>query len=179
MTRPRMPIGVLVIVGALVGGCGSGTAPGTAPATASSPAASTAAPAPTPTPVVEPIPEVPPDVSIVGEGGAAIVGDLGTFEWDGLVSDSPWILGRAAVAVPAGGRLEVDVAGRLAVRGWVARWARIVDGDAQPVEDAAAGGFGLPIVLEPPGAGAWSLRLEVAYADVGRANWFWRVTVAP
>lgn len=172
MSRPRLPLGVLVLAGALVGACGSGVPPTPA---ASPP--STAAP--TPTPVVEPVPETPPDVSIVSDGGASTVGDLGTFEWGGLVSDSPWILGRAAVTVPAGGRLQADVAGRLAVRGWIARWARVVGGDAQPVGDAAADGFGLPIVLEPPDAGAWSLRLEVAYADVGRANWFWRVDVAP
>jgi hypothetical protein len=113
------------------------------------------------------------------DGGPATIGDLGTFSWNGLVSDSPWILGRAAVAVQSSGSLQADVAGRFAVRDWIAQWARVVNGDTQPGEDAAAAGFRLPIVLNPPSPGAWSLRLEVGYEDVGRANWYWRVDVAP
>lgn len=177
MIRVRTPAGVVTLVVALAGGCGSGVPPATLP-----PPASSSPPGPTPvqpTSVVEPVPDAPPDVVLVAEGRPAVVGDLGTFSWDGLVSDSPWILGTATVSVAPGESFEALVAGTLPVRDWTARWARVVGNDAQPVEDGADAGPGLPITLRPPSAGAWSLRVELRYADVGRAAWYWRVEVAP
>lgn len=186
MNRSRIAVLVLALAAATAAGCGSGppspppvASPGPAsptPGTASPPVSADPA---TPTPVIPPIPDSPPEVALAADGGEPIAGDLGTFSWDGLVSDAPWIVGRAGVAVAADGTLEATVAGDLQVRDWTVRWAQVAGGQAEPVGDGATSGLGLPIAFRPPGPGAWSVAVEVWYADVGRAAWYWRVNVGP
>jgi hypothetical protein len=67
----------------------------------------------------------------------------------------------------------------LAVDGWTARWARVVDGGAGDPSAFADGGAGRIVLDGPPGPGSWSLQVDVRFAGGGRAAWYWRVDPAP
>jgi hypothetical protein len=119
----------------------------------------------------------PPEARLLGTGAGPVAGALGTFSWDGLVSDSPWIVPRRGVEATAGATLRVRFEPGPGQVSWTARWARIRDGQAGRPRGAGSGDAG-PIAVEAPSdAGDWSLQVEARFAGGGRAVWYWRVVV--
>ena len=119
----------------------------------------------------------PPRAILVGGADGPEAGDLGTFSWDGLVSDSPWIVQRSGSPVTPGTRLRVRFDPRLQPRTWVARWAPIRHGEAGTPRDAGSGDAGRVAVEAPMDSGPWSLQLDATFADGRRAVWYWRLGV--
>ena len=119
----------------------------------------------------------PPRAVLVGGADGLETGDLGTFSWDGLVSDSPWIVQRTGSAVTPGSRLRVRFDPRLTPRAWIARWAPIRHGEAGLPRDAGSGDGGRVAVDAPMQAGPWSLQLDATFAHGMRAVWYWRLGV--
>lgn len=151
-------------------------APSTAPSPSVEPTGSTATPSGEP---VETARESssPPGAALVGPAGGPIVGDLGTFSWDGLVSDAPWIVQPTGATLDPARHLRVRFDGGPPVAGWTARWARVRDGVADNPRKAGSGD-GKPLAIEaPPGPGSWSLQVEARFDGGGRAVWYWRVKV--
>lgn len=119
----------------------------------------------------------PPDAALVGPADGPVAGDLGTFSWDGLVSDSPWIVPSRAAVLSTGRHLRVRFDGGPPVGAWIARWARIRDGVAGDPSTAGSGD-GKPLAIgAPPGPGDWSLQVEARFGGGERAVWYWRVKV--
>jgi hypothetical protein len=109
-----------------------------------------------------------------------VAGGLGSFTWDGVTSDAPWIVPRRASPLDAARRLRVRFVGAPAVTGWTARWARVVDGLAGNPRTAGSGGASIPLDIEdPPRPGDWSLQVDVRFDGGGRATWYWRLQVDP
>jgi hypothetical protein len=158
---------------------GSGT-PAATPTKAPATPAPSPADAPSPTAGETPEPgdaTEPPPALLVGTDAGPVAGDLGTFSWDGLVSDSPWIVQRSGDAVPSGARLRVRFGDSQDQTRWIARWAPVRHGEAGTPQTAGSGDDGR-IVIEAPGeAGPWSLQLEARFGDGRRAVWYWRVAV--
>ena len=119
----------------------------------------------------------PPRAILVGGADGPETGDLGTFSWDGLVSDSPWIVQRTGSPVTPGTRLRVRFDPRLQPRAWIARWAPIRHGEAGSPRNAGSGDGGRVAVDAPMEAGPWSLQLDATFADGRRAVWYWRLGV--
>ncbi len=120
----------------------------------------------------------PPRAILVGALDGPEAGDLGTFSWDGLVSDSPWIVQRTGSPTTGGTRLRVRFDPRLQPQAWIARWAPINHGDAGTPRDAGSGDDGRVAVEAPMGAGPWSLQLDATFAGGRRAVWYWRLSVS-
>ena len=120
-------------------------------ATSSSDAATSPAGDPTASPADSRPPDSPepPRAILVGGADGPEAGDLGTFSWDGLVSDSPWIVQRTGSPVTPGTRLRVRFDPRLQPRAWVARWAPIRHGEAGSPRDAGSGDGGRVAVEAP------------------------------
>jgi hypothetical protein len=122
-------------------------------------------------------PSDPPDAFLVGPTRGPVAGELGSFSWDGIVSDSPWIVPRTAFPLDPARRLRVRLSGAPAVAGWTGRWARVRNGEAGPPRLAGTGA-GTPLAIDaPPGPGGWSLQVDVRFDGGGRATWYWRVQV--
>jgi hypothetical protein len=123
-----------------------------------------------------PVADRPPDAALAAEGGDPVVGQLGTYAWRGAGSDSPWLPG-SPVAVGAGEPLTVQLVGGPQVGDWR---ARVIPGD-----EAAGGpmrprghGSGAIGFAAPSEAGAWSVAVELMFADgSGSATYFWALDV--
>ncbi len=154
--------------------------PTDAPTARSSPGATTS---PAGDPTASPADSQPPDspepprAILVGGADGPETGDLGTFSWDGLVSDSPWIVPPTGSPVTPGTRLRVRFDPRLQPRAWIARWAPIRHGEAGTTRNAGSGDGGRVAVEAPMEAGPWSLQLDAMFADGRRAVWYWRLGV--
>ncbi len=185
---------VLVLVPAAA--CGTaGPPPASTPATspaASTPAASPAAstPSASPGPARSPGPSTsatapaatdaaPPAALLGGLSGAVAAGQLGTFSWDGFVSDSPWIVGPSAGDVRATERLAITLDPDLAPITWQARWAPVTGGQAGDPVDGGSGSTSGIEVSPPATPGAWSLQLTAGFGVGRSATWYWRIEVAP
>ena len=180
-SRPASAI-VLALVTMVAAGCGAAAPQGPTPSgTLPSVPARTAPVTPTGTATAgaTEVPASPPQVFAAAPGRTAVLGDQGSFSWDGMVSDSPWVLGSAALDAGIADALDITVAGGLETRRWTAVWAKVSGGsvvaDAPESEES---GMGLPITVRPPGAGSWSLQVEVWSGDARHAIWYWRVEVA-
>jgi hypothetical protein len=149
------------------------TATSSATATESIAGGATASPADSPPPDS---PE-PPRAILIGGADGPETGDLGTFSWDGLVSDSPWIVERTGSRVTPGARLRVRFDPRLQPRAWIARWAPIRHGEAGTPRGAGFGDGGRIALETPMDSGPWSLQLDATFADGRRAVWYWRLGV--
>ncbi|HEY6569840.1 MAG TPA: hypothetical protein VIZ22_06095 [Candidatus Limnocylindrales bacterium] len=119
----------------------------------------------------------PPAALLIGTDAGPVAGDLGTFSWDGLVSDSPWIVQRSGNAAAAGARLRVRFDDSMDQTRWTARWAPIRRGEAGTPRAAGSGDEGRILIEAPAEAGSWSLQLEARFGDGRRAAWYWRVAV--
>ena len=102
-------------------------------------------------------------------------GQLGSYTWGGVGSDSPWLPG-APIAVGAREPLAVTFAGGPPVARWTARRARA--GATSPVGAVPAGGGTGPIAVDAPASGSWTLAVTVEFAGgIGSATWYWRLDV--
>ena len=152
---------------------GAPAEPSESPVVASAPPADATAPPQS----TEPQSTEPPEALLVGGAGGPARGALGTFSWDGLVSDSPWIVPRSGVPVAPGDGLRVRFDPGPGQASWTARWARIRDGEATRPRAGGSGDGGRVVVEAPADAGEWSLQVEARFAGGDRATWYWRVSV--
>lgn len=151
------------------------TAPGSPTASRDAPASAAGEPNASPADSGPPNAPEPPAAILVGGVDGPEAGDLGTFSWDGLVSDSPWIVQRTGSPVTPGTRLRVRFDPRLRPRAWIARWAPIRHGEAGNPLDAGSGDGGRVVIEAPMDTGPWSLQLEAKFTDGRRAVWYWRL----
>jgi hypothetical protein len=121
----------------------------------------------------------PPVATLVGARPEPVAGELGTFTWDGLGSDAPWIVPPHAVPVTAGAALAVTTDPTIVPARWTARWARVVDGSAGDPVTVTAGTGATLTVAAPHAAGAWGLQVEITFAEGRSGAWYWSITVAP
>lgn len=193
MVHRRRAAALIVTVGLVVAACAAGPGPVATPvtpgATSGSPAASAEAGAPTPprmapssTPSPTPRPtEVPgpPAASLVTASGGSAAGELGTFSWDGLMSDAPWIVPPRGRALKGTGPFAVQLVPALPVTSWTAAWAGISGGTAGTPRAAGEGSDARILVEPPPLPGDWSLHVKVTFGPGRSTSYFWRVTVLP
>ena len=142
--------------------------------------ASVAATAVATTPSSPPVTGGPPSAALTGAGiDAPVLGELGSFTWDGLTSDAPWIVPPTGIQSGPGARVQVSVTPPLASRRWAARWAAIgADGTATSItRDGGSGTAGPIAVTVPAGPGPWSLQVIAAFADGNNGAWYWRLEV--
>lgn len=186
MTRPvqappllRLWLGVALIVA----GCASVTPDPTPTLVASAgPRASVAAVPTVPTASPHPIepssspPSAethPPPATLVDAGGREVNSQIGTFVWQGVVSDSPLLPG-APVTVRTGQGLTISVIGPRPTT-WV---ATLFSEPGDPTSGRAYGqGVGVFTLAAPDRPGTWTLRLKTVYGGAGEVTHFWRLTV--
>jgi hypothetical protein len=144
----------------------SATTPAASPSVA--PTQSGGSPDPAPS---EQAPEAPPEARLTS-GGVTVAGAVGTFTWDGVVSDSPWLPGSDVRAGP-GETLRIDLAGASPLR-WS---ALIAPGGSRGVGAADAGsGAASPTLKAPTSRGTWELAVKAIFA-AGEVRYHWRLTV--
>ena len=203
MTQPgrrRTSVRTLLVVAWLLGGCSvaSSTQPNdSTPVVTSSPPVPTdpspiapslsveASPSnasdtsqdPVPPLTPGPTPEPPPDAALSVDGGDPVVGELGSWGWKGVASDSPWLPGYK-IHVGVGERLTLKVSQLVRIANWqVAR----VPPSSVPSGNGAVGmadGTGNSISFDAPPSGQWSVAVSVWFSDpLGSAVYYWAVTV--
>lgn len=119
--------------------------------------------------------DAPPDAFLAAEGGDPVAGQLGTYVWLKMGSDSPWLPG-APIGVGAGEPLRVSLVPDGDIRAWFARY---VPASAVGPDGATSlgEGEGSP-AFAAPGSGAWTLEVFVEFAaGAGDASYFWRLEV--
>jgi len=121
----------------------------------------------------------PPAASLAAEGGDPVAGQLGSFTWNDLGSDSPWLPG-APLTVGSGELLTVTLGGDagddVAVADWSAR--RVPAGTLNGSGAAGLGGGDAPVRFAAPGPGSWSVQVLVRFAGgLGSAAYYWQLTV--
>ncbi|MEA2621057.1 MAG: hypothetical protein QOC97_1830 [Chloroflexota bacterium] len=176
--RPWLPIvAAMTLLLAACTSAGSSGPPAGAASTAhgSTPATSVATgPSAEPTASASSTAE-PPSASLRVEGGDPVVGQLGSFTWEGAGSDSPWLPG-SPITVGAGERMAVTLATDPRVTGWTAR--RAARGTVDGVGAVGLGQGAIPIAFDPPPSGTWSVQVTVQFASGrGSAVYYWQVTV--
>ena len=142
-------------------------------------------PEPTPPPASRPaapppIPDAqPPEAILSGLIEGDVAGDLGTFSWDGFVSDAPWLTGPAGGSTTSVRDLAVSFRPAPGDVTWHVEWVRLTGGRPGNTVMSTAPASG-PIRFDAPAAtGDWSVGLFARFG-VGRdAAWFWHVEVAP
>jgi hypothetical protein len=114
----------------------------------------------------------PPSASIVDIDGSPVAGQVGSFAWAGVVSDSPLLPG-TPVRVRRGVVFDVVVDG-LAPTTWTARL--FVD-PGDPTSGSPLGaGTGAVRIRAPDDAGEWTLVVRV-FSGAGDVSYFWRLSV--
>lgn len=114
----------------------------------------------------------PPPATLVDAQGREVPSQIGTFVWQGVVSDSPLLPG-ATATVRAGRTLSISVVGPRPSQ-WV---ATLFNDPADPASGRRYGqGVGVFTLVAPDRPGGWTLRLKIVYA-VGEVTHFWRLTV--
>jgi len=110
------------------------------------------------------------------EGGDPVAGQLGSYTWGDGGSDSPWLPG-SPITVGAGEPLTVVLAGDAGVADWsAARVAPGITDGASAVPIASAGGD--PIRFPAPGAGRWSVQVQVRFpGGSDSAAYYWLLDV--
>ncbi len=114
-----------------------------------------------------------------GLAGGEVAGDQGTYSWDGLVSDAPWIVGATVGSATRAASLAVAFAPGDQQTAWQARWAKLTAGAPGTPEDGGSGDGGMIDLHAPGTTGSWSLQLEAWFSDGRSANWYWRIEVEP
>lgn len=161
-----------VVVGLVVAACaGGGPSPSALPSIPprpSTPAATIVMPATTD--------HAPPAASLAVEGGDPVTGQLGTYAWRDGGSDSPWLPG-ARMAVGSDETLSLTLEPDVGVAVWTARY---VPATADGPTGAVTLGRGTGQAAFPsPGPGAWTVEVQVVFADgLGDARYFWRLEVS-
>ncbi len=172
-----MTRGVLLAAVVLIAACAPGSAatstPTASPTAPVSTASQTAAAASAP-----PTSSAPPTATLSGGGIGAVQGDLGSIIWNGLTSDTPWVVNPNGPAVNTGTPLAISADG-VAPDRWAASWARVSGNQAGKPQDGGSGQGGGPIkVSAPTAAGTWGLRFEAWFGPYNSATWYWRVEVS-
>jgi len=135
-------------------------------------------PAPPPTPRPTEIPG-PPAASLAGGLEGPVPGELGTFFWGGLGSDSPWIVPSIAVTAKPGATLLLALSPALPPERWSVSWSPILNGTAGRIADGVEGAWN-PIRFEAPVLGGpWGALVELHFPSGERATFYWRVDVVP
>jgi hypothetical protein len=114
-----------------------------------------------------------------GPSGGGAAGDLGTFAWDGMSSDAPWLPGEDSGSVRRGDPFALAFVPPREPGSWQARWARLVGGQPQVPIDGGAGAGDRIGIAAPDEAGSWSLQLFARFGEGRDAAWYWRVEVVP
>jgi hypothetical protein len=117
---------------------------------------------------------VPPVVALHVEGGDPVAGRLGSYDWAGGGSDSPWLPGSPIRAV-SGEMLAAIVSPDVRVLGWSALLAPASSADGVGAAGAGRGKGALAIAV--PVAGSWTLAVTIDFGDLGSATYFWRLEV--
>lgn len=114
----------------------------------------------------------PPAAVLIDARSQRVAGQVGTFTWQGVVSDSP-LLGGAAATVRTKQVLSITVAGPRP-----SSWTATIFADpADPASGTALGqGVDAISLVAPDRPGTWTLALQVIYPD-GDVLHFWRLTV--
>jgi hypothetical protein len=120
----------------------------------------------------------PPVAVLSGGREGPVTGDLGTFFWDGLGSDSPWIVSSQAMTVAPGGALAVTLNGAIAPERWTAAWAPVHGTTAADPTTTSEGTGGDVSLAAPVRPGTWSLLVEFHFPAGERAAFYWSVDVA-
>ncbi len=146
----------------------------------SAPAPASAAPDATPIPSPRPT-EVPgpPSASLAGGREGPVAGELGTFFWGGLGSDSPWIVPSSALHARPGAPLLVALGPALAPERWTVSWTPIRDGTAGRISDRVEGTWNPIAFTAPVQAGPWGAQVEMHFPSGERTAFYWRVDVVP
>ena len=165
---------VVVALAVLMAACNVG-GPGGPPTAGLPSAASVVTARPTAGPAAASSTAQPPAASLAVDGGDLVVGQLGSFTWDGAGSDSPWLPG-SPITIGQGERMTISFTTDPGVASWTARRAA-----AETLDGAGAVGLGqgaTPITFSPPPPGTWSVQLTVQFANRrGSAAYYWQVTV--
>ena len=176
----------LLLIAVTCGGCGAGVTVGsrtappggtpTAPPATIRPSAGPPSAPASSSPSVDPLPATPPEAWLAGSWDAPVAGALGTFTWDGLASDAPWIVADPISDVSSG---PVTVAFDPAIgqTTWFIQWAPVVDGVAGDAVFGDAGAAGVIVISPPATPGDWSLQVTATYSTGHDATWFWRLEV--
>ncbi|MCJ7712091.1 MAG: hypothetical protein MUQ32_14815 [Chloroflexi bacterium] len=170
-----------VAVAMTTAACSVGGLPTPGPsADASAPTPASAAPDATPIPSPRPT-EVPgpPSASLAGGLEGPVAGDLGTFYWGGLGSDSPWIVPSSALHTRAGTPLLVALDPALVPERWTVSWTPIRDGTAGRIADRMERARNPITFMAPVQAGAWGAQVELHFPSGERTAFYWRVDVVP
>jgi len=156
----RLP---LVALGALLATVACGAPPPITPEPATA-TPSTGEPPPPPLPIAV----------LSFPGGGPVAGDLGSYDYRGTGSSSPWLPGEPISIPPTGSLGEVFLSEPLRVTSWSARVAPAgrMPHAGEPREIGAGEG---PIKVELP-TGSWTLELNVEFGDgVGSATYYWEL----
>ena len=121
----------------------------------------------------------PPVASLAGGRNGIVAGELGSFLWDGLGSDAPWVVPADPVPLAAGAPLAVTLDPALVPGRWTARWAPVVAGSAGDPANLTTGDGATVNVAAPTVAGTWGLQVEISFSAGRRAAWYWSLDVGP
>jgi len=118
----------------------------------------------------------PPAASLQADGGDPVVGEVGSYTWNGGGSDSPWLQG-SPIRVGAGEPLTVTLASGPAIGDWTVQ--RVAGGTSGGTGAVAMGsGEGTPIAFIAPGPGSWSILVNVRFAQGSdTAAYYWLLDV--
>ena len=156
-----------ILAGALaltVAACSAGGLPTPGPSAGG--AGETGVPATTPTARPTEVPG-PPAAWLAGGRDGPVAGELGTFYWGGLGSDSPWIVPQSAVTAAPGATLTVSLDPALAPERWTASWSPIRNGRAGDITTSTDGAWN-PVQFEVPAQGGpWGAAVELHFPSGG------------
>jgi hypothetical protein len=118
-----------------------------------------------------------PGALLVGGTGAEVPGTVGSYTWDAVASDTPWLPAGvlATSEAGAGDPLGVRIDGA-AVAGWTAAAAPAADRIGLAATALGEGG-GPEISFRAPAAGDYVVLVHVAFVGGGDAAWYWHVVV--
>ena len=114
----------------------------------------------------------PPRADVTVDGGDPVPGQLGSYTWLGIGSDSPWLPG-TPIRVGAGEPLTMTFAPAIAPVTWRGRFVPAEQADAAGARSLSDGTASPPSFVAPP-AGRWTVQVEVVFA-AGSAAYFWRM----
>jgi hypothetical protein len=169
-----------VLLGACLG------APPTPPPTAQPTAAPTPGMTTGPGADWPPVPDddvegLPPIARLVLADGTVAAGRLGSFSYDGLSADSPWLSsGLEWLEPPDRQELTAGLLPGHAFDEWRVSYAAVADTTGSQVVTLDSGsGDGLTRAsFAPPPAGDWVVQLGLTFPDeAGDAVYYWRVSV--
>ena len=118
-----------------------------------------------------------PGALLVGGTGAEVPGTVGSYTWDGVASDTPWLPAGvlATSEAGAGDPLGVRVDGAV-VAGWTAAAAPAADRMGLAATALGEGG-GPAISFRAPAAGDSVVLVHAAFVGGGDAAWYWHIVV--